>query len=433
MHPVAPSAPLTGTHAVVVNWRDLEHSLAGGSERYAWEYATALREAGARVEFITARDRGQRRHDLRDGIVIHRGGGAFGFYAFAAWSLLKRRRTLDVVIDPECGIPSFSPLYVRRSTAVVLVVHHVHQEQFTTYFPAPLARLGQWLERVAMRRVYRRRRTVAVSESTRDEMFTQLDWDSPVSIIGNGTTAPPVTPGDGDPASVEALLAKDPDRLLVLGRLVPHKRVDLVLRAMHALRDERPALHLDVCGKGPQLDRLRWIAADLDLADRVTFHGYVAEGTKQALLRRAALHVCASDIEGWGQVVIEAAGYGIPTVARDVPGLRDSIRDGETGWLVPDSDDLDVVQARLVGAVRTALDELEAPERRRQVFESRTTWAAGFSWSRMHHDAVDLVVDERQALQALQAVQGLPRHANRASSTSSVTAAPAVTAATTER
>jgi len=389
------STPLAGTRAVVVNWRDLEHSLAGGSERYAWEYAKALLAAGAQVEFITARDRGQSRRDLRDGIEIRRGGGAFGFYAFAALSLLRRRRSVDVVIDPECGIPTFSPLFVPSTTAVVLVVHHVHQDQFSTYFPAPLARLGQWLERVAMRRVYRRRRTVAVSESTRQEMVDQLGWSTPVEIIGNGTTVPPVDLRDGE--HDEAYAAKDLDRVVVLGRLVPHKRVDLVLHALHALRDERPHLHLDVCGKGPELDRLRWVAADLDLADRVTFHGYVAEETKQEILRRAALHVCASDIEGWGQVVIEAAGYGIPTVARDVPGLRDSIRDGETGFLVEDDVDLDVVQQRLTGAIRTALTELEAPENRRLAFKASTTWAAGFSWSRMHQDAVDLVVDERQA------------------------------------
>ena len=186
------SAPLAGTRAVVVNWRDLEHSLAGGSERYAWEYAKALLAAGAQVEFITARDRGQSRRDLRDGIEVRRGGGAFGFYAFAALSLLRRRRSVDIVIDPECGIPAFSPLFVPSTTTVVLVVHHVHQDQFATYFPAPLARLGQWLERVAMRRVYRRRRTVAVSESTRQEMVDQLGWSTPVEIIGNGTSVPPV-------------------------------------------------------------------------------------------------------------------------------------------------------------------------------------------------------------------------------------------------
>ncbi|CAN5438897.1 glycosyltransferase family 4 protein [soil metagenome] len=382
----AAQGELAAKRVVVVNWRDLDHSLAGGSERYAWEFALALRDAGAHVEFITARDTGQSRHDVRDGIEVHRGGGAFGFYAFAAWSLLKRRRSLDVVIDPECGIPTFSPLFVRRSTAVVLVVHHVHQEQFVTYFPRPLASLGQWLERVAMRRVYRRRRTVVVSESTHQEMRSQLDWRSPVEVIENGATVP-----DTDD---EGFLDKDIDRMVVLGRLVPHKRVDLVLHALDALRTERPALRLDICGKGPELDRLRWIAADLDLADRVTFHGYVAEETKAAILRRAALHVCASDIEGWGQVVIEAAGYGIPTIARDVPGLRDSIRDGETGVLVPDSPDLDVVRERLTDAVRTLLVELEAPENLRLAYQASQTWATGFSWRRMHREAVDLVTDE---------------------------------------
>ncbi|CAN5316407.1 glycosyltransferase family 4 protein [soil metagenome] len=428
MSTTARTLPLAGTRAVVVNWRDLEHRLAGGSERYAWEYAKALQAAGSRVEFITARDRGQSRRDLRDGIAIRRGGGAFGFYAFAAYSLLRRRGSLDIVIDPECGIPSFSPLYVKRSTAVVLVVHHVHQEQFTTYFPAPLARLGQWLEKVGMRRVYRGRRTVAVSESTRDEMVAQLGWDAPVTIIGNGTTPAPGDLADSDDATQEAAFAaKDLDRMVVLGRLVPHKRVDLVLGAIHALRDERPDLHLDVCGKGPELDRLHGLAADLDIADRVTFHGYVAEETKQAILSRAGLHVCASDIEGWGQVVIEAAGYGIPTVARDVPGLRDSIRDGETGFLVPDSDDLAEVQERLTGAIRTALTELRAPENRRLAFKASTTWAAGFSWSRMHHDAVDLVVDERRAR------TGTPSRTTRPASTTASSAPSAASAATNER
>lgn len=381
--------PLAGARAVVVNWRDLDHSLAGGSERYAWEFALALRDAGAHVEFVTARDAGQSRRDVRDGIAIHRGGGAFTFYLHAAWSLLRRRGSLDVVVDPECGIPTFSPLFVKRSTAVVLVVHHVHQEQFATYFPLPLARLGQWLERVAMPRVYRGRRTVVVSESTHVEMRRQLGWDGPVDIVENGASVPE--------SDDEGFLDKDLDRMVVLGRLVPHKRVDLVLRALHALREERPGLRLDVVGKGPELDRLRRIAADLDLADRVTFHGYVAEATKQQLLRRAALHVTASDIEGWGQVVIEAAGHGIPTVARDVPGLRDSIRDGETGFLVPDSADLDVVQQRLTDAVRSALRELESPENLRLIHKASQAWAAGFSWRRMHREAVSLVDDELRA------------------------------------
>jgi glycosyltransferase involved in cell wall biosynthesis len=370
---------LAGRRAVVVNWRDPWHSLAGGSERYAWEFALALRAAGAEVEFLTARESGQRRSETREGIEIRRAGGPFTFYAHAAAMLLRRRRRLDIVVDPECGIPTFSPLFVRRTTAVMLVLHHVHQEQFRTYFPGPLAWLGRTLERVVMPRVYRGRPTVAVSESTRQEMRDQLGWDGPVGILRNGAAAV----ADDDSLAD----GKDVDRMVVLGRLVPHKRVDLVLHALAALRDERPALRLDVCGKGPDRARLEELTAGLGLADRVTFHGFLQEADKAAMLRRAGLHVCASDVEGWGQAVIDAAGYGVPTVARDVPGLRDSVRDGATGWLVPDA-------AGLTDRVRTALRELDEPENLALTVKACREWAATFSWPQMHEQAQALVAEE---------------------------------------
>ncbi|CAB4706445.1 MAG: glycosyltransferase [Actinobacteria bacterium] len=377
---------LTGRRIAVVNWRDLDHSLAGGSERYAWEFAQALREGGAEVEFITARDAGQSRTEVCDGIRIHRGGGAFGFYAFAAWSLLRRRRRLDAVVDPECGIPSFSPLFVRRSTPVVLVVHHVHQAQFATYFPAPLARFGQLLERVVMPRVYRRRTTVAVSESTRLEMVRQLGWTGPVGLLANGATMSVADTTTAD---------KQPERLVVLGRLVPHKRVDLVLRAVAALRPEHPGLRVDVVGKGPEQGRLEALVAELGLGDCVQVHGFVSEQRKDELLQAASLQVCASDIEGWGQVVLEAAAYGVPTLARDVPGLRDSVRPGETGWLVPDAPgDLDTVLARLSDQLRDALRHLHEPEEHTLTVKACQAWAAEFSWERMRRQARELIVEE---------------------------------------
>jgi len=377
---------LAGRRAVVVNWRDPWHSLAGGSERYAWEYAKALRAAGVRVEFLTARESGQREAELREGIEIRRAGGPFTFYFHAAWMLLQRRRRLDIVVDPECGIPTFSPLFVRRDTAVVLVLHHVHQEQFRTYFPAPLAWLGRTLERVVMPFVYRRRATVAVSDSTRQEMRSQLGWSGPVGILGNGARSV---------AEVDGLaLGKDVERMVVLGRLVPHKRVDVVLRALNTLRAERPDLHLDVCGQGPDRSRLESLAAQLGLDDRVTFHGYLSEEAKEKVLRRAALHVCASDVEGWGQAVIDAAGYGVPTVARDVPGLRDSVRHGATGWLVPDTTDIDLVEQRITDQIRDALRELDEPENLALNVKACHAWASVFSWPQMHEQAQALVAEE---------------------------------------
>jgi glycosyltransferase involved in cell wall biosynthesis len=265
-------------------------------------------------------------------------------------------------------------------------MHHVHQDQFAIHFPAPVAALGRWLERVLMPLVYRRRRVVAVSESAVEEMRSQLSWTGPVGLLENGAELPPV--GTGNPAT------KDPERVAVLGRLVAHKRVDLVLRTVAALAPERPGLHLDVIGQGPERDRLERLAGDLGLGSRVTFHGFVDEDTKSALLARAAVHMCASDAEGWGQAVIEAAGHGVPTLARDVPGLRDSIRSEETGWLLPDSDDLDEVGRRLTTRLREVLADTQDPMVRARQFEACQVWAHQFDWAEMRRQALGLVAGQ---------------------------------------
>ena len=372
------SSPLQGARAAVVNWRDLDHALAGGSELYAWEFARALRDAGASVEFLTARDRGQSSRQLRDGIMIRRGGATMTFYPWAAWQLLRRRRTLDVVIDPECGIPVFSPLFVRRSTAVVLLVHHVHQEQFRTYFPRPLSDLGRWLEAWLMPRVYRSVPTYAVSRSTADEMRSHLGWTRPIGIIENGSTNHPrgTVGGPGDPANVT-----------VLGRLVPHKRVDAVVRAVAALHPELPKLRLDIIGRGPEAEHLAALITDLGAVEYITLHGYLSDEDRDEVLARSGLHVCASDVEGWGQVVIEAAGHGLPTVGRDVPGLRDSILDGETGWLV-ESDPRERLPEVLSEQIKLAIRALADPAERLKYTTACREWASHFTWERMHREAV---------------------------------------------
>jgi glycosyltransferase involved in cell wall biosynthesis len=374
---------LRGARVVVANWRDLDHPLAGGSERYAWELAQGLVASGADVVFLTARERGQRRSERRDGIRIVRRGGRLGYYLLAAWWLLLRRGRLDAVVDMEAGIPLFSPVVVGQRTAVVLFVHHVHLDQFGLYFPRPLAALGRFLEGWLMPRVYRDVPAVAVSESTRTAMKERLGWTGPISVVHNGNDRP----------AVRAVAPEETvDRVVVLGRLSPHKRVDLVIRAVAAIQESRPALHVDVIGKGPDLPRLRQLVQDLEVEKLVTFHGFVSDPDKAALLSRARLHVCASDVEGWGLVVLEAASYGVPTVARDVPGLRDSVRHQHTGWLVPEQPgDLAAAQARLVVGIEGALAELDDPDRRQEVSTACREWAAQFDWTQMRTRATALV------------------------------------------
>lgn len=383
---------LDGKRVVVVNWRDLDHTLAGGAEIYAWQFARALREAGAQVHFVTARDRGceggQVAREVRDGIEVRRGGGALTFYLFALTWLLRHRRRIDAVIDPACGLPSFSPLVLRRGTPALLIVHHVHQAQFAVHFPAPVAAFGRWMERVAMRRVYRHHVTAAVSASTVAEMREQLGWTGDIRILENGADLPARDCVDG--------VAKDPDQVVVLGRLVTHKRVDLALEAVRAAQDRAELagrrIRVDVIGRGPEADRLVAKAAELGLADQVTFHGFLPGADKDRLLARAAVHVCASDAEGWGQAVVDAAAHGVPTVARDVPGLRDSIRPGESGWLVPDSADSATVVTRLAEALTGALADAADARRRALRAEVCVAWAHKFDWSQMRLQATDLTI-----------------------------------------
>ena len=128
-------------------------------------------------------------------------------------------------------------------------------------------------------------------------------------------------------------------------------------------------------------------------------HGFVEEARKQQLLRQAGLHLCASDAEGWGQVVIEAAAFGLPTIARRVPGLRDSIADGRTGWLVEDHPgDPEAIVASLVRAVLSTMAELDDLGRREQVFTACREWAGQYSWEAMRHQAADLMEAELRAV-----------------------------------
>ncbi|MGD0557730.1 MAG: glycosyltransferase family 4 protein [Streptosporangiaceae bacterium] len=357
---------LDGLDVAVVNWRDPWHPQAGGAERYAWEMALGLVARGAKVRYVTARAPGQPRTDRRDGIPVIRLGGRFTVYPLVLGYLLLHRRSIDAVLDCQNGIPFFTPWVVRRRARVVLVMHHVHTTQFGVHFPPWMARAGRFLEGPVARRAYARHPCAAVSPSTVAAMRDRLRWPGSISIVHNGVTQSPSAPAD-QPA--------DRASLSWVGRLVAHKRVELLI----PLARRMPAVTIDVIGHGPA-------AAALDDAPaNIEVHGYLSEDEKHALVARSVLHLNTSQGEGWGLCVIEAAASGVPTVAFDVEGLRDSIRDGETGWLVRDGESLADVTER-------ALKELADPARRDQIAAACRAWAAGFTWDSSADQMAKLLV-----------------------------------------
>jgi glycosyltransferase involved in cell wall biosynthesis len=370
---------LAGARIAVLNWRDREHPEAGGAEEYAWRIATHLHKAGARIAFVTARAAGQQRREVVDGIRVVRGGGRWTVYPQVLRWLAAHRRRLDLVLDCQNGIPFFAPLAVTRRTPVVLVMHHVHDAQFGVHFPKPVAAFGRWLEGPAARRVYRRGVATAVSPSTVSAMRTRLGWTGPVYVVPNGLD--PVTPG-GHRAPTPTLIS--------LGRLVTHKRADRLAAAVAELSHRRPGVHLHVVGRGPAQEQVRAAAGPA-----VTVHGYVDEATKARLLGESWLHVTLSDGEGWGIAVLEAASAGLPTLCRDVDGLRDAVRPGRTGWLVGEN----ARMSELVDALDGALSELADRDAAATVAARCRDWAARFDWdatgARMEELVAGLLRDRR--------------------------------------
>ena len=169
---------------------------------------------------------------------------------------------------------------------------------------------------------------------------TAVPRDVPVSVLYPGADVQRFRP-DLETADIRAALGVG-DRPLVVcvSRLVARKGQDTLIRAMPAIRERVPDAALAIVGGGPYEDRLRSIAADLP-PGVVAFSGQVAEedlpryyaaGDVFAMPCRTRL--AGLEVEGWGNVFIEAAACGRPVVVGDSGGARESLVDGETGLLV---------------------------------------------------------------------------------------------------
>jgi glycosyltransferase involved in cell wall biosynthesis len=273
-----------------------------------------------------------------DGITVQRRGGPYTVYVWAGLAMAAakvglgplRRVRPDIVVDTQNGLPFLSRLVHGRRT--VVLVHHCHREQWPVAGRV-MSRIGWFVESRLSPRLHRRNQYVTVSlPSARDLALLGVQPDR-VAVVRNGLDAAPEH-------TLTAPRSTTP-RVVVLSRLVPHKRIEDALDAVARLRDRVPGVHLDVLGDGWWREPLVDHAARLGISDAVTFHGHVDDFTKHAVLQRSWVHVLPSLKEGWGLSVVEAAQHGVPTVGyRASGGLTDSVVDGVTGVLVDHFDEM---------------------------------------------------------------------------------------------
>jgi glycosyltransferase involved in cell wall biosynthesis len=339
---------------VVATWRDLAHQSAGGAEVMIDRLLCGLADRGHSVTLVCGGPVSPHPFEVIDA------GGTYSQYIRAPWICLSRFRDADVVIDVENGLPYFSPLWRRRPS--ICLTNHIHTDQWGTRFPRPVAACCSAVEAQLMPILYRNRRFVAISRSTAEALVDIGVHETAVTVIEPGVDVPsgPVPSKAEEPLFVS------------LNRLVPHKRIDLLLKAWNMACATTPG-RLIVVGDGPELGDLRHLAATIP---RVEVRGRVTEEEKLDLLARAWAVVSAAHHEGWGMSIMEAAALATPALAVDAPGLRDAVVDGATGFLVPSSNEAQIPEA----FAKAMIDLVNDDKRRHALGRCARQRARVFSW-----------------------------------------------------
>jgi glycosyltransferase involved in cell wall biosynthesis len=369
---------------LVVNWLDRENPQAGGAEIHLHETFGRLARRGHDVTALVSGWRGCAPAVTLDHIHVRRAGTRYTF-SLAAPAHYRRHlatRGFDVVVEDLNKVPLFTPLWVEAP--VVLLAHHLFGRSAFEAERAPLAALTMLLER-PVPRAFVGVPTIAVSESTKDDLVQRGLSSDQIEVIRNGIDVDHYTPGD--------VPRYERPTLLYLGRLKRYKHIDLGLEAAARLVAEGIDLELVIVGDGEESAALQAKARALGIEGRAHFLGFIDEERKLEVLRRSWVHVLTSPKEGWGISNLEAAACGTPSVASDSPGLRESVVDGATGLLVPHGD---------VPALTEALRRLlRDPDLHTRMSRQARAFARRFSWDATT-DAVEAAL--------IRVVAGSPPH-----------------------
>jgi glycosyltransferase involved in cell wall biosynthesis len=362
---------------LVVNWRDIENPEAGGAEVHLHEIFKRIAAMGHHVTLLASGFGGAPAEETIDGIGVVRRGGkfTFNFHVPGALSALQKRRDYDVIVDDVNKIPFFTPVYVRKP--VLALAHHLFAETIflETFFPlATYVYLSEWLIPL----FYRNTRFVVVSQSTKDEFVKRGLSGDRIGIVYNAVDHGVYKP-DFKAKSKTPLIG-------YVGRIKKYKCIEHLLEASRIVFAKLPDARLVVAGSGDHLDSLKKTATAMGIADRTEFIGHVGETEKVEMLRQVHVVANPSSKEGWGVTVIESNACGTPVVASNVPGLRDAVVDGETGFLVPHGD--------VAALAEKVLVILEDRDLRRAMSDKAVEWSEKFSWD----ESAAAIVREMEAL-----------------------------------
>ncbi|MBD3162159.1 MAG: glycosyltransferase [Candidatus Eisenbacteria bacterium] len=367
--------PRDGLSVLIVSYRDLRHPQMGGAEVILYEIYRRLRERGHRITFLTGAWPGSPAADEIEGMRVVRVGSTatYNLAVPGAYRKLRREERFDVMVEDLNKIPLFTPSF-QKEIPVLANVPHLFGTTVFREASWPVALYVYLYERL-IPASYRRCRFQVLSDSTRDDLIGRGLSAERIHVIRSGIDHELYRPPDrdGPPGPV----------VLYLGRLKRYKGIELAIRALPRVLEAVPSAEYWIVGEGDFRPALERMAREKGVEGRVRLFGYKDGREKLDLMAATRVLVYTSPKEGWGLSVIEANAMGIPVVASDAPGLRESVRDGETGYLVPHGD---------VDALAGRLTELLSDDRLwGRMGRAGIEWASRFRWDRMADETEELL------------------------------------------
>ena len=357
----------------------MSHPAAGGAEIVSDQMCTRFAAEGHTVMMLTSRPAGAPEKSEYNGYTILRMGNRYDVYLKVAQYAKKHLLDwADQVIEEINTAPFYSQGYGFTKAKRTLVIYQLAREVWFYQFPPVLSLIGYLLEPLYLLPLGKND-VVTISESTRQDLIKHGFDGEKISLMSMGTNVVPLT-------TLEGTKKQEKPTLFAIGTARPMKRGLDQLKAFALAKEKIPDFQFVLGGSltnpyGEEM--LKWIEQS-GIADSIHLVGRISDQEKEAWMAKAHLVTMTSVKEGWGLVVTEANSQGTPAVVYDVDGLRDSTRDGETGWVVAPNP-----QALADGFVEALTNTEEYEKRRLAAWE----WSKSITFEQGYADVCSRTIN----------------------------------------
>ncbi|MEO0230935.1 MAG: glycosyltransferase family 4 protein [candidate division WOR-3 bacterium] len=360
---------------LLFNWQDIKHPLAGGAEIYLYEIFKRL--LNHEIIWLGCSHESLKDEDFYDNIKVFR----YGKWEFANYSLpilyfkkIKKNYEFDIVIESISKAPFYTPFFIKSKKITVFIPHLFGR---TIYEEAnPLIATYVYLLEKPVSRVYRNNKFIVISNSTKEELIRRGIDEKNIRVV---------FPGIGERYKPSFEKSEKP-LILYLGRMKKYKRIDYVLMVFKRVSERIKDADFYLIGEGDYRKNIEKMAKEMNIYDRIKFTGFVPEEEKIKFLQKAWVIINTSPKEGWGMVNTEAQRCGTPCITFDSPGLKETVKDNFSGFLIKYGNWEEMAEKVIYLIENNSLRE--------KMYRNAFEWSKNFDWDKSANEFENFLMEK---------------------------------------